>query len=134
MNDSPGTPLASAAGPAQHLPATTVHPTPPSLSLPAPSRPAARAVYSLVKFAGASNYIAATWTPEDLAACADLNLPCADVSGMLLRPVGTGVVQVDVGKAGMAASFAVHVTLLWCMTRPPPLEALVLALLTGSTQ
>ena len=44
-------------------------------------------VYSLVKHGGVRNYIAITWTPENLEACADLNLPCADVAGMLLEPL-----------------------------------------------
>lgn len=36
-------------------------------------------VYSLVKFAGVTNYIVAVWTADALAACAVLNLPCADI-------------------------------------------------------
>lgn len=49
--------------------------------------PAACAVYSLVKFGGVRSYVVVTWTPEDLAACADLNLPCADVAALLPRPL-----------------------------------------------
>lgn len=45
------------------------------------------AVYSLVKHAGVRNYIAVAWGQEDLEACADLNLPCADVSSLLLEPI-----------------------------------------------
>jgi hypothetical protein len=37
------------------------------------------------------NYIAITWTPENLEACADLNLPCADVAGMLREPLSEPV-------------------------------------------
>lgn len=36
-------------------------------------------IYSLVKFAGVTNYIVAVWTEEALGACADLNLPCTDI-------------------------------------------------------
>jgi hypothetical protein len=45
------------------------------------------AVYSLVKMAGVSNFIVVTWTPEDLEACADLNLPCADAQDLLVQPL-----------------------------------------------
>ncbi|KAL4452067.1 hypothetical protein ABPG75_007729 [Micractinium tetrahymenae] len=44
-------------------------------------------VYSLVKFSGVRSYVVATWTPQDLAACAELNLPCADVASLLPRPL-----------------------------------------------
>lgn len=40
-------------------------------------------VYSLVRFAGVRNYVAATWSSEDYAACLALNLPCWDVSSFL---------------------------------------------------
>ncbi|KAL4856627.1 hypothetical protein ACK3TF_003057 [Chlorella vulgaris] len=40
-------------------------------------------IYSMVKFGGVRNYIVATWDPDDLQACADLNLPCADVTSFL---------------------------------------------------
>ncbi|PSC72584.1 hypothetical protein C2E20_4222 [Micractinium conductrix] len=46
-------------------------------------------VYSLVKHGGVRNYIALAWSAEDLEACADLNLPCADVSSMLVEPIQT---------------------------------------------
>lgn len=46
-------------------------------------------IYSLVKHAGVRNYIAVAWGQEDLEACADLNLPCADVSSLLLEPIIT---------------------------------------------
>ncbi len=52
-----------------------------------PPLPGMRAVYSLVKFGGVRSYVVATWTPEDLAACAELNLPCADVAALLPRPL-----------------------------------------------
>ena len=45
------------------------------------------AVYSLVKHGGVRNYVALTWTAEDLEACTDLNLPCADVTDMLVEPL-----------------------------------------------
>lgn len=48
--------------------------------------PCTHAVYTMVKFGGVRNHLLATWTPEDLAACADLNLPCADVSSWLPHP------------------------------------------------
>ena len=35
------------------------------------------------KFGGVDNYIVATWNPEDLDNCLDLNLPCVDVSPLL---------------------------------------------------
>ena len=44
-------------------------------------------MYSLVKFGGVTNYLAYTWTPDDLAACQELNLPCADASHLLLEPL-----------------------------------------------
>ena len=50
--------------------------------------PTPAAVYSLVKLGGVRNYIAVTWTDEDLQACADLNLPCADARNMLAAPIG----------------------------------------------
>ena len=50
-----------------------------------PSIPSA--VYSIVNFGGVRNYLVATWTQADLEACADLNLPCADVSALLAEPL-----------------------------------------------
>lgn len=44
----------------------------------------------MVKFGGVRNYIVATWDSEDLAACADLNLPCADVTKFLAEPLDKG--------------------------------------------
>jgi hypothetical protein len=41
----------------------------------------------MVKFGGVRNYICATWSQQDLDACADLNLPCADISAMLAEPM-----------------------------------------------
>ena len=41
----------------------------------------------MVKFGGVRNYIVGTWTKRDLEACADLNLPCADVSAFLPEPL-----------------------------------------------
>lgn len=40
-----------------------------------------------MKHAGVRNYIALAWSQEDLEACADLNLPCADVSSLLIEPI-----------------------------------------------
>ncbi|KAL4856645.1 hypothetical protein ACK3TF_003069 [Chlorella vulgaris] len=37
----------------------------------------------MVKFGGVRNYNVATWDPDDLQACIDLNLPCADVTSFL---------------------------------------------------
>ncbi len=45
--------------------------------MPCPALPTA--VYTLVKFARTPNYLVAVWTPHDMEACLDLNLPCADV-------------------------------------------------------
>jgi hypothetical protein len=41
----------------------------------------------LVRFGGVRNYVMLTWTAADLAACADLNLPCADVAALLAEPL-----------------------------------------------
>ena len=41
----------------------------------------------MVKFGGVRNHIVATWDPADLEACADLNLPCADVTAFLPEPL-----------------------------------------------
>ena len=41
----------------------------------------------MVKFGGVRNYIVGTWSQEDLDACADLNLPCADVTAYLAEPM-----------------------------------------------
>jgi hypothetical protein len=40
-----------------------------------------------VKHGGVRNYVALTWFKEDFEACLDLNLPCADVSDMLVEPL-----------------------------------------------
>ncbi|PSC71164.1 hypothetical protein C2E20_5497 [Micractinium conductrix] len=48
------------------------------------------ALYTLVKFAGVHNYLFWTWTAEALAACDELNLPCADGMPHLLRPAEYG--------------------------------------------
>jgi hypothetical protein len=48
---------------------------------------AQNSIYSLVKHGGVRNYLVVTWTPADLEACADLNLPCADASQLLLEPL-----------------------------------------------
>ena len=44
----------------------------------------------MVKFGGVRNYIVGTWNDTDLAACADLNLPCADVTAFLPEPMDDG--------------------------------------------
>jgi hypothetical protein len=44
----------------------------------------------MVKFGGVRNHIVATWDPADLEACADLNLPCADVTSLLPEPMDNG--------------------------------------------
>lgn len=44
-------------------------------------------MYTLVKFAGVTNYVAVTWTPGDHAACLDLNLPCWDTARFLTSRV-----------------------------------------------
>ncbi|KAI7838010.1 hypothetical protein COHA_008192 [Chlorella ohadii] len=44
---------------------------------------AQNAIFSMVKFGGVRNYLVGIWEPTDLDACADLNLPCADVSAYL---------------------------------------------------
>ncbi|KAI3428080.1 hypothetical protein D9Q98_006464 [Chlorella vulgaris] len=50
---------------------------------------AQNSIYSLVKHGGVRNYVALTWFKEDFEACLDLNLPCADVSDMLVEPLIT---------------------------------------------
>ena len=40
-----------------------------------------------MRHGGVRNYMAVTWTPDSLEACADLNLPCADVAYMLREPL-----------------------------------------------
>jgi hypothetical protein len=57
----------------------TLTPTRPALPCPA--------VYSLVKHGGVRNCMLLTWTAQDLEACTDLNLPCADVTHMLAEPL-----------------------------------------------
>lgn len=42
----------------------------------------------MVKFGRVQNYIVAVWTEEDLEACKDLNLPCADVREHMPRALG----------------------------------------------
>ena len=66
------------------------------------------AVYSMVKFGGVRNYIVATWDPGDLAACADLNLPCADVTRFLPEPMN---------RAQDAGAFGSHDYLVVCWLR-----------------
>ena len=69
MPPPPPTPL-----PAHIQPPHSLAPPPP----PPPTHPPTHtypAVYSMVKFGGVRNYVVGCWTPEDLAACADLNLP-----------------------------------------------------------
>ena len=58
-----------------------------TLHLCAGALPAPPPVYSLVKFAGVRNYIVGTWEQADLESCADLNLPCADISSYLPEPM-----------------------------------------------
>ncbi|PRW56763.1 hypothetical protein C2E21_4548 [Chlorella sorokiniana] len=48
---------------------------------------AQNSIYSLVKHAGVRNYLAVSWSQADFEACLDLNLPCADVSDLLLEPL-----------------------------------------------
>ena len=45
------------------------------------------AVYTMVEFGGVDNYFVGTWSDDDLVACTALNLPCADVSSFLQRPL-----------------------------------------------
>ena len=40
-----------------------------------------------MKHGGVRNYMLLTWTAQDLEACTDLNLPCADVTHMLAEPL-----------------------------------------------
>ncbi|EFN55055.1 hypothetical protein CHLNCDRAFT_52833 [Chlorella variabilis] len=65
-------------------------------------------IYSMVKFGGVRNYIVATWDPGDLAACADLNLPCADVTRFLPEPMN---------RAQDAGAFGSHDYLVVCWLR-----------------
>lgn len=45
----------------------------------------------MVKFGNVDNYIVGVWTEADLEACAELNLPCANVVGHLPRPLGSAL-------------------------------------------
>jgi hypothetical protein len=54
------------------------------------SEMAQNAIYTMVKFGAVDNYLVAAWTPEDLDECRDLNLPCADASAHLPRPLRRG--------------------------------------------
>lgn len=67
----------------------TTHQTPP----PPTHRPQ-------VRFGGVENYLVAAWTAEDLDECKDLNLPCADVSAHLPRPLRRGPAGELDGAAG----------------------------------
>lgn len=49
--------------------------------------PIVNTVYTMVKFGGVRNYIVGTWEAMDLEACADLNLPCADIASYLPEPL-----------------------------------------------
>ena len=44
----------------------------------------------MIKFGGVRNYIIATWDDDDLAACADLNLPCFNATSVLPEPMDRG--------------------------------------------
>ena len=63
------------------------------LSLPATHT---SAVYSMVKFGGVRNYLVGTFNQTDLEACADLNLPCADITAFLPEALNYG--EEDAGK------------------------------------
>ena len=100
----PGTPVLDTPGGNTPDPQPPAHPAAALLPLLA-------AVYSMVKFGGVRNYIVAAWDPGDLAACADLNLPCADVAAFLPEPMDrsrdaglTGSHDYLVGLAGCRAA------------------------------
>ena len=76
------------------------------------SRPA---VYTLVKFAGVHNYLFWTWTAEALAACDELNLPCADGMPHLLRP----------------AEYGHHLTVSWAHSGALPCKRVLQGCRTG---
>ncbi|KAI3432373.1 hypothetical protein D9Q98_003930 [Chlorella vulgaris] len=73
-------------------------------------------IYSMVKFGGVRNYIVGTWDPDDLQACMDLNLPCADVTSFLPEPMD---------KAPGAGLFRTHDYLVICWLRPAVLVHLL---------
>ncbi|KAL4856648.1 hypothetical protein ACK3TF_003070 [Chlorella vulgaris] len=73
-------------------------------------------VYSMVKFGGVRNYIVATWDPDDLQACADLNLPCADVTSFLPETMD---------KGPDAGAFGTHDFLVIAWHRPAVLAHLL---------
>jgi hypothetical protein len=56
------------------------------------------AVYTLVQFAGVTNYVAATAEPKDHAACLDLNLPCWDASALFPIPLEESTEKASVGS------------------------------------
>lgn len=82
-----GGPVHAPNFPAARRPAHSARPPPRSHPLPPHPHTPVRAVYSLVGLAGVRNYVMLTWTPQDLAACADLNLPCAGVEHLLAEPL-----------------------------------------------
>ncbi|KAI3439060.1 hypothetical protein D9Q98_001470 [Chlorella vulgaris] len=77
---------------------------------------AENSIYSLVKHGGVQNYVVVCWTPTDLDACADLNLPCADGSQFLARPLD---------KPGSSSTYYENdwLTILWI--KPPMLVHLL---------
>lgn len=72
-----------------------------------PVRPTYRAppsaVYGLVKFASASNYIVAFWTDSGREVCQDLNLPCADIRSVWMAEAGA-VAAVVAGRCSINPS------------------------------
>jgi hypothetical protein len=57
----------------------------------------------MVKFGGVQNYMVGTFNDTDLEACADLNLPCADITSFL--PEALNYSEADSGKFGTELYF-----------------------------
>ena len=57
----------------------------------------------MVKFGAVRNYIVGIWSQQDVDACADLNLPCADITSFL--PEALNYSEADSGKFGTELYF-----------------------------
>jgi hypothetical protein len=75
----------------------------------------------MVKFGAVRNYIVGIWSQQDVDACADLNLPCADVSAFLAEPLD------NASNAGSLSNHDYNVSrrllmpclAIVCLCRPP---------------
>lgn len=88
----------------------------------------------MVKFGQVRNYIVGIWEPADLGVCADLNLPCADVSRFLPEPLDHGknagaygthdyLVRGAVAAGAVAAGAVATGAVAGGVVQPPPARA-----------